>query len=78
MMLGFKFQEHNLSAGPAAVKDGEIKGEVDQDMEKSASKTERASERHQEITDFLKKNQSICSKTIYMCVCNESNVTLQL
>lgn len=52
MMLGFKFQEHNLSAGPAAVKDGEIKGEVDQDMEKSASKTERASERHQEITDF--------------------------
>lgn len=51
MMLGFKFQEHSLSSGPAVVEDGEIKAEVDQDMEKSASKTERASERNQEITD---------------------------
>lgn len=51
MMLGFKFQEHSLSAGPAVVEDGEMKAEVDQDMEKSTSKTERASERNQEITD---------------------------
>lgn len=51
MMLGFKFQEHSLSSGPAVVEDGEIKAEVDQDMEKCASKTERASERNQEITD---------------------------
>lgn len=68
MMLGFEFQEHNLSAGPAAVKDGEIKGEVDQDMEKSASKTERASERHQEITDFFKKINQFVAKP-FICVC---------
>lgn len=69
----------DISAGPAVVEDGEIKAEVDQDMEKSPSKTGRASERNKKITDDFKKNKlSICSKTIYMCVCNEPNVTLQL
>lgn len=52
IMLGFKFEEHNLSAGPAVMEDGEIKAESDQDMEKSPSKTGRASERYQEITDY--------------------------
>lgn len=45
MMLGFKFEEHNVSAGLAVVEGGEIKAEADQDMEKSPSKTGRASER---------------------------------
>lgn len=56
MMLGFKFKEHNLSAGPAVMEDGEINAEVDQNMSKSPSKTGRANERNQEITDDKKTN----------------------
>lgn len=51
MILGFKFEEHDLSTGPAVVEDGEIKAEVGQDMEKYPSKAGRASKRNQEITD---------------------------
>lgn len=51
MMLGFKLQEPNLSAGAAGVEDGKTKPEVDQDMERIPSKTETASERNQDITE---------------------------
>lgn len=58
------------------VEDGEIKAEVDQDMEKSPSKTGRTSERNKKknTDDFKKTNLSICSKTIYMCVCVSSQM----
>lgn len=69
MMLGFKLQEHNLSTGAAGVEDGKVKAEVDQDMGRSPSKTERVSERNQDITEDLKKtNLAICSENICVCV----------
>lgn len=50
MILGFKPQEHNLGVGAAGVEGGKVKAEADQDMERSPSKTERASEINQDIT----------------------------
>lgn len=41
MMLGFKFQEHSLSSGPAVVEDGEIKAEVDQDMDEKCKQNRK-------------------------------------
>lgn len=78
MMLGFKLQEHNLSTGAAGVEDGKVKAEGDQDMGRSPSKTERASERNQDITEDLKKKIWQFVARTFVCVCNESNVTLQL
>jgi len=69
MMLGLKPQEHNLGAGAAGMEDGKVKAEVDRDMERSPSKTERAGVRNQDIAeDKKKKNLAICSKNICVCV----------
>jgi len=51
MMLGLKPQEHNLGAGAAGMEDGKVKAEVDRDMERSPSKTERAGVRNQDIAE---------------------------
>lgn len=64
----------DISAGPAVVEDGEIKAEVDQDMEKSPSKTGRASERNKKITDdFKKTNYQFVAKQ-FICVCVTSQM----